>query len=63
MSIKPLETNFSEILIEIQTFLFKSMHLKMSSVKLQPFCLGLNVLKPCIYSIDLIFLKYTSLGP
>ena len=28
----------------IQTFSFKKMHLKMSSAKLRPFCLGLNVL-------------------
>ena len=37
-------TNFSEILIEIQVFSFKKMHLKMSSAKWRPFCLGLNVL-------------------
>ena len=35
--------NFSEILIEIHTFSFKRMHLKKSSGKWQPFCLGLNV--------------------
>ena len=40
----PFETNFSEILIEIHIFSFKQMHLKMSSVKWQPFCLGLNAL-------------------
>ena len=43
--IGPLGTNFSEILIEIQTFSFKKMDLKMSSAKWRPFCLGLNVLK------------------
>ena len=43
--IGPLGTNFSEILIEILTFSFKKMHLKMSSGKWQTFCLGLNVLK------------------
>ena len=37
-------TNFSEILMEIYTFSFKKMHLKMSSGKCRPFCLGLNVL-------------------
>ena len=37
-------TNFSEICIEIYTFSFKKMHLKMSSGKWQPFCFGLNVL-------------------
>ena len=42
--IRPLGTNFSEILIEIHTFSFKKMHLKMSSGKWRPFCLGLNVL-------------------
>ena len=42
--IGPLGTNFSEIVIVIQTFSFKKMHLKMSSAKWRPFCLGLNVL-------------------
>ena len=40
----PLETNFSEIFIEIQTFSLKKIRLKMSSAKCRPFCLGLNVL-------------------
>ena len=31
LSIGPLGTNFNEILIKIQTFSFKEMHLKMSS--------------------------------
>ena len=39
-----LGTNFNEILIEIHTFSFKNFHLKMSSGKWRPFCLGLNVL-------------------
>ena len=42
--IGPLGTNFSEILIEIVTFSFKKMHLKVSSAKRRPFCLGFNVL-------------------
>ena len=42
--IGPLGTNFSEILIAIETFSFKKKHLKMSSGKCRPFCLGLNVL-------------------
>ena len=49
--IGPLGTNFIEILIEVQAFSFKKMHLKMSSAKWRPFCLGLNVLMyelPCI---------------
>ena len=40
----PSGTNFSEILIEILTFSFKKMRLKVPSAKRQPFCLGLNVL-------------------
>ena len=35
--IGPLGTNFREILIGIQTFSFKKMHLKMSSAKWRPF--------------------------
>ena len=42
--IVPLGTNFSEIVIEIHVFLFKNMHLKISTGKGQPFCLDLNVL-------------------
>ena len=42
--IGPLGTNFSEIVIWIQTFSFKKMPLKMSSAKWRPFCLGLNEL-------------------
>ena len=43
--IETLGTNFSEILIEILTFSFKKMRLKVSSAKRWPFCLGLNVLR------------------
>ena len=49
---RPLGTNFSEILIEIYIYTFKKMHLKMSSGNWWPFCLGLNVfnmLNHCIY--------------
>ena len=42
--IGPLGTNFSEILIYIHAFSFKKMHLKMSSGKCRPFCLGLNMI-------------------
>ena len=42
--IRTLGTNFSEILSAIHTFSLKKMHLKMSSAKWRPFCLGLNVL-------------------
>ena len=43
--IGPLGTNFSELLIEIQTFSLKKIRLKMSSAKCCSFRLGLNVLK------------------
>ena len=42
--IGPMGINFSEILIEINTFSFQKMHLKMSSVKWRLSRLGLNVL-------------------
>ena len=41
----PLGTNFSEISIEILTFSFKKMRLKVSSAKRRLFCFGLNMLK------------------
>ena len=42
--IGPLGTNFNETSIEIHIFSFKKIHLKLSSGKWQPFCLGLNEL-------------------
>ena len=42
--IRPLGTNFIEIVIENLTFSFMKMRLKVSSAKWCPFCLGLNVL-------------------
>ena len=42
--IGPWGTNYSDILIGIHAFSFKKIHLKMSSAKWRPFCLGLNVL-------------------
>ena len=51
LSIGPLRTNFSEILNEFQTFYLKKMHLKMSSAKSRPFCLGHNVFKQHIIYI------------
>ena len=38
--IGPFGINFSEILTEINIFLFQKMHLKMSSAKWRPFCPG-----------------------
>ena len=43
--IRPLGTNFSDILIRVQAFSFKKMELKMSSVKWRPFCRGFNELR------------------
>ena len=42
--IRPLGTNFNEMLVAILTFSFMKMRLKVSSAKWRPFCLGLNVL-------------------
>ena len=42
--IGPLETNFDQIFIEIDTFSFKKIDLEMSSGKWRPFCLGVNML-------------------
>ena len=44
LSIGHMETNFSEILIEIYIFSFKEIHLKMSPGKWRPFYLDLYVL-------------------
>ena len=49
--IGPLGTNFSEILFEIYTFSLMKMHLKMSSGKWRPSCLGLNVLNKFSYEV------------
>ena len=43
-----LGKNFSAIVIELQPFSIKKMHIKMSSAKWRPFCLGLNVLTRCL---------------
>ena len=56
--IEPLGTKFREILIITQTFSFKEMHLKMSSSKRQPFCLGLNVLTSMVWALILIGIHY-----
>ena len=48
MSIGPLGSNISENLIEVLTFSFRKMRLKVSSAQLRPYCLGLNVLKDII---------------
>ena len=60
--IEPLGTNFSEILIEIYTFSFKNMYLKMSSAKWWRFCLGLNVLPRRISQASLVSVSLHLLG-
>ena len=49
--IVPLGTNFHEILIEIYAFLFKKMHLKMSSAERRLFHIGLSefMFRPLFY--------------
>ena len=59
--IRPLGTNFSEMLIEIHTFSFKKIHLKMSSRKWRPFCPGLNVLKYLQCGIPQLECRYREL--
>ena len=49
--IEPSWRNFSEILIEIQTFSLKKIHLKISPGKWRPFYLGLKVIA---YGPDLV---------
>ena len=45
-----LRTNFGEIWIQINTFSFTKMNLKMSSGKCRPYCLGLNVLRKYLFT-------------
>ena len=59
----PLGRNFSEILIDIQAFSFKKMHLKISSVKWRPFCLGLNVLSDLTSHLNPSHLAYFGMHP
>ena len=56
--IGPLGTNFNENLIDVHTFSFKKMHLKMSSRRWRPFCLGLNVLTWINFNLNMD--KYTA---
>ena len=69
--IGPLGTNFSEILIEILTFSFKKMRLKVSSAKWRLFRLGLNELNvtgKCFrwsngdISSKIVYLTQTTIG-
>ena len=49
----PLRTNFSEILIEIQMFSFRKMHLKTSSAKWQPILSHPQCVKSCDAYVDM----------
>ena len=51
LSIGPLGTNISEILLAMHTFSFKKMHLKMLSGKWRPSCLSLSVLRSHEYTM------------
>ena len=55
--ILPSGTNFSEMLVEIQAFSFRKMHLKMLSVKWWSFCLSLNVLMDGVFLVKLFSVK------
>ena len=56
--IGPLGPNFNEISIEVHTFSFKKMHLKMSSAKGRLFSLGLNELTGSIWqSLEGLFYR------
>ena len=57
-----LGVNFSEILIAIETFSFKNMHLKISSAKWRPFCFGLNVLNGLHGVSTRLELNYTQIN-
>ena len=50
-----LGTNFNEIVIRIQTFSVKKMHLRMSSGKWRPLCLGLNVFNTASKLVTILF--------
>ena len=53
-------TNFNKILIAIRIFSFKKMHLKMSSGKWRPFCLGLIMLSDGLCEQNRAYLGFES---
>ena len=57
--IRPLGTNFGEILFRIRMFSFKKMHLKISSAKWRTFCLGHNMIHTCILTCNSMLWSYT----
>ena len=54
LSIRPLGTNFSEILIKIQNISFTKKHLKISSAKWRPFCPGRDELT-LVFIVDALW--------
>ena len=54
LSIGPLWTYFSQHVIKIKQFSLKKMHVKMSSAKWRPSCLGLNVLTHLVGRPDIL---------
>ena len=62
MFIGPLGTNFSKILIEMYTFSFENMHLKMASGKWRPSRLGLSGSTKFIYRLAGLALCYKFLN-
>ena len=52
--IGPLRINFSEILIEIETFLFRKMHLRMSSILSRCQCVKYHIMRDLLKLITLI---------
>ena len=59
LSIVPIRTNFSEILVKMQNFSFTKIHLKISSVERQPFCPGGEELSWYLGSLQLKILLPT----
>ena len=51
-----LGTNFGKIVIRIQTYSFKKMHLKMSSAKWHPFCRQWQLKFDIALSSDMTFI-------
>ena len=56
----PLETNCSEIWIEVNIVSYMKMHWKISSVKLRTICLGLNVISRSVGPMVTTWTKWTT---
>ena len=60
--VRSFRTNLSKIRIKIRIISLKNMHLKMSSSKWWPFCLGLSVLtNPTRESFQVVFVFYNDM--